>query len=60
MPRRPVQTNLYVHVSLADLATHVSGEPAVGEVEKLGPATLDLIRTWLARLEGHGSSRSST
>ena len=47
MPRRPVQTNLYVHVSLADLATHAGGDPAVGEVEKLGPATLDLIRTWL-------------
>ena len=41
--RRPVQTHLYVHVSLADLATHLAGAPAVGEVEKLGPATLDLI-----------------
>ena len=40
-------TNLYVHVSLADLATHLGGDPTVGEVEKLGPATLDLIRTWL-------------
>ena len=45
--RRPVQTNLYVHVSLADLAAHAAGIPAVGEVEKLGPATLDLIRSWL-------------
>ena len=45
--RRPVQTNLYVHVSLADLATHHAGDPVVGEVEKLGPATLDLIRSWL-------------
>ena len=52
-PRRPVQTHLYVHVSLADLATHLGGDPTVGEVEKLGPATLDLIRTWLRRLEGH-------
>ena len=42
-----MQTNLYVHVSLADLAIHLGGDPAVGEVEKLGPATLDLIRTWL-------------
>ena len=47
VPRRPVQTHLYVHVSLADLATHLGGDPAVGEVEKLGPATLDLIRSWL-------------
>ena len=47
LPRRPVQTHLYVHVSLADLATHLGGDPAVGEVEKLGPATLDLIRSWL-------------
>ena len=43
-----MQTNLYVHVSLADLATHAAGNQAVGEVEKLGPATLDLIRAWLA------------
>ena len=50
-PRKPVQTHLYVHVSLADLATHAAGTPVIGEVEKLGPATLDLIRTWLARLE---------
>ena len=47
-PRRPVRTNLYVHVSLADLATHNVGSPVVGEVERLGPATLDLIRAWLA------------
>ena len=46
-PRKPVQTHLYVHVSLADLATHAAGNQVVGEVEKLGPATLDLIRAWL-------------
>ena len=45
--RRPVQTKLYVHLSLADLAAHAAGIPTVGEVEKLGPATLDLIRDWL-------------
>ena len=45
--RRPVRTNLYVHVSPADLAAHASGDPTVGEVEKLGPATLDLIKAWL-------------
>ena len=42
-----MQTHLYVHVSLADLATHLGGDAAVGVVEKLGPATLDLIRSWL-------------
>ena len=47
LPRRPVQTTLYVHVSLADLAAHAAGDPAVGEVEQLGPATLDLITCWL-------------
>jgi hypothetical protein len=46
--RRAVTTHLYVHVSLADLATHQTGVPAVGEVEKLGPATTDLIRAWLS------------
>ena len=46
-PRRPVPTHLYVHVSLADLATRLGGAPTVGEVEKLGPATLDLIKAWL-------------
>ena len=45
--RRPGRTNLYVHVSVADLATHGAGPQSIGEVEKLGPATLDLIRTWL-------------
>ena len=47
---RPAETgaaHLYVHVSLTDLATHAAGDPSVGEVERLGPATLDLIRTWL-------------
>ena len=47
LPRPSVQTNLYVHVSLADLAVGASGEQVTGEVEKLGPATMDLIRTWL-------------
>ena len=48
-----MQTHLYVHVSLADLATHLGGDPAVGEVEKLGPATLDLIQVLAAGLQGH-------
>ncbi len=46
--RRPVQTNLYLHLSLADLTTHLTdGTPVVGEAERLGPVTVDLIRTWL-------------
>ena len=45
--RRPVRTKLYVHVSAAELAARAAGEPQVGEVERLGPATLDLIRDWL-------------
>ena len=48
-PRSPVATKLYVHLSLADMATHLAtGEPVVGDVEKLGPASADLIRQWLA------------
>ena len=50
--RRPVTTHLYVHVSLADLATHLGGTPTVGNIEKLGPATLDLIRSWLGDSTG--------
>ena len=39
---------LYVHVSLADLATH-SGS---GRVERLGTASLTLLRDWLQRMAG--------
>jgi hypothetical protein len=47
--RRPVQTNLYLHLSLADLTTHhTTGAPVVGEAERLGPVTVDQIRSWLA------------
>jgi hypothetical protein len=49
VPRPPTTTTLYLHLSAADLATSLSGaDPVVGEVEKLGPATAELIRTWLA------------
>jgi len=43
-----VQTTLYLHLSLTDLATHLAtGTPVVGAAETLGPVTVDLIRTWL-------------
>ena len=44
------KTRLYLHLTLTDLLT--MGDPLlqtrVGEVERLGPATLDRIRDWLA------------
>ena len=61
--RRPVRTTLHLHLSLADLTTHLTaattsddtavavadfGAPVIGEAERLGPVTVDLIRTWLA------------
>ena len=39
---------LYVHVSLADLVTNSGG----GRVERLGTASLALLRDWLQRLSG--------
>ena len=52
------QTVLYAHASLTDLL-HLSAtldgtdesDRAVGRVEKLGPATVEKIRDWLARSE---------
>ena len=40
---------LYLHVTLADLATHSGGG---GRVERLGTASLALLRDWLQRLAG--------
>jgi hypothetical protein len=37
---------LYLHLTLADLQQGIGGK-----VEKLGPATLDLLRDWLGRLD---------
>ena len=39
---------LYLHVSLADLATASGG----GRVERLGAASLALLRDWLQRFTG--------
>ncbi|QCX28638.1 HNH endonuclease [Nocardioides jishulii] len=46
-PRQAIK--LYVHASLADLATLSagSGEVAVAEVEGFGPITSDLVKQWL-------------
>jgi hypothetical protein len=52
-PNRSTGT-LYLHVSAADLSagqTTGSSRCAGGSVEKLGPATLDLLRDWLQRLD---------
>jgi hypothetical protein len=51
--RKPAKFKLYAHLSPGDLATLASlatgtGEPVViGEVERLGPATIATIREWL-------------
>ena len=50
-PVRRRQTVLYAHASLTDLL-HLGdpdGGDAVGEVERLGPATVEKIRDWLGR-----------
>ena len=46
--RSGAATTLYLHLSLADLAAAPRRRhPAVGEAERLGPVTTDLIRNWL-------------
>ncbi|MFC4784747.1 hypothetical protein ACT8ZV_09745 [Nocardioides sp. MAHUQ-72] len=55
---RPPKTRLYLHLSLADLITGctpttgpdgaVAGT-VTGTVERLGPATIDLIKDWVGR-----------
>jgi hypothetical protein len=42
---------LYLHVTTTDLATSIGTGCGGGRVEKLGPATLDLLRDWLHRLD---------
>ena len=48
-PPPPVKaTTLHLHLSVADLATHdATGNAVIGEAERLGPVTADLIRQWL-------------
>jgi hypothetical protein len=43
---------VFVHVTSEDLRAWQHGTPAPGTVEKLGSATLDLIRDWLQRTSG--------
>ncbi|GAB3783605.1 HNH endonuclease signature motif containing protein [Nocardioides ungokensis] len=48
-PRKP-KTRFYLHLNLADLATHGCGTPAdlaAGTVEKLGAATITRIKDWV-------------
>ena len=53
--RRSAKTTLYLHLSLADLIADPGAAPgdgcdgvlAVGEVEKLGPATIARIKEWV-------------
>ncbi len=49
--RRSARTTLYLHLSLADLLALGGGEPdddlVVGEVERLGPATIARIKEWV-------------
>jgi hypothetical protein len=53
-PIRTVATTLYLHVSTDDLAAARDGSGAGtgARVEKLGAATLDLLRDWLRRSTG--------
>jgi len=49
--RKPAKVNLNLHLSAADLANldaETGEHHVVGEVEKLGPATLAKIKEWLA------------
>jgi len=48
--RRPslTKTRLYLHLTLTDLTSLPDAPVQVGAVERLGPATLDTIRDWLA------------
>jgi hypothetical protein len=41
---------LYLHVSADDLATHLTTRAGGGSVERLGAATLQLLRDWLLRM----------
>ncbi|MGN6251981.1 MAG: hypothetical protein ACTHNS_09245 [Marmoricola sp.] len=45
--RSSLPATLFVHVRIEDLLAHLSGEDRIGRIEKLGPATLDLLAQWL-------------
>ncbi len=44
----PARIRLYLHVDAADLSDNPIDSAAIGQVERLGPATLARIRGWLA------------
>ncbi len=59
-PFRRTGTTVYLHITLADLATNPtagSGEAGGGGgwVEKLGPASLQVLQDWLTRIGLHGA-----
>ncbi len=57
-PFRRTSATVYLHLTLADLATNPavgSGETGGGGwVEKLGPASLQVLQDWLTRIGLHG------
>jgi hypothetical protein len=50
-PASSMPATLHVHVTAEDLRAHLDGETRTGAVEKLGPATLDLLAEWLGQTD---------
>ena len=48
-------TNLYVHLTPADLAADLAGDTGAATVEKLGAATTRLLTDWLTRFAQAGA-----
>ncbi|QWZ09318.1 HNH endonuclease [Nocardioides panacis] len=46
------RATLFLHLTVADLEPSAAGQGGGGRVEKLGPATLTLLRDWLSRTSG--------
>ena len=42
---------LHLHVRAEDLLAHPDGQASLGSIEKLGPATLELLADWLGRTD---------
>ncbi|MGH3412307.1 MAG: hypothetical protein ACRDPH_04410 [Marmoricola sp.] len=52
VPGRPcLPVMLFVHVRIEDLAPHPTGATRLGTVERLGPATVELLADWLGRVD---------
>ena len=52
---RGVGTNLYVHLTAADLAADVADGTGAASIEKLGAATTQLLTGWLTRFAAAGT-----